>query len=614
MKLDVEEGFLHGLSLDFSPGLNVLIGPRGAGKTSVIELIRFCLGTEAYTPANDRAAREHALSILGGGQAVLTVEIDGATYELARSAEDETPTLPVGTKAPPIVLSQNEIERIGLNARGRIRLIDDFLSSDQSDRVDEGRLQADVASLTQKIQSEAEAVARLDEEILGFGSVDDELSIAEKEQDAVLKGFSELEPEREELASIDSELMALGNRRDLLQEADENLADLLRDVTDLAGEADEVVPDWPVEDGGEDELNSARGLVASISDRLKAIQDDGEEAKKDVERKLQASTAKHKAARSRGRTLRSKLDEVQSGAGESSRRVTQLREKKNSREAAKKKVKTARAALKKQQTRRKSLLKQVDALRASRFKTRQKVATTLNKRLGPQVKLTVSRYGVLDQYASAIAAALQGSRLRYNTLAPQIAERMTPAELVEAVEQGKAEAIAKAVKIGEDRAEKIIDVLRGSGSEEILRAEVEDAVEIALLDGPDYKMSPDLSTGQRCTAVLPILLSHSDHVLVMDQPEDHLDNAYVADTVVRSLREAPPDSQLIISTHNANIPVLGEADLVTHLESDGRRGFTKSTAPLDDPATVAAITRVMEGGEEAFRLRAEFYREHDPSE
>jgi len=599
--------------LDFNPGLNVLIGPRGAGKTSVIELIRFCLGAEAYTPANDRAAKDHALSILRGGQCVLTVEVDGVAYELARSAEDDAPRIPAGNGAPPIILSQNEIERVGLDARGRIRLVDDFLSQDRG-KIDEGRLQADIASLTQKIQSEAEGIARLDEEILRYGPLESDLAAAEKEQDEILEGFSQLEPQREELASIDSELLILSGREGVLSEADENISALLRVLTAAKSETADLIPEWPAEDKGEDELKSARRTVESISERLAAIQDDGEDAQKEIHKKLQALNTKHKSARDRSRTLRSNLDEVQSGAGEITRRVTQLREQLNSREAAKKKVKTASEALEKQQAKRKSLLKKLDGLREQRFNARQRVATSLNEGLSPQVKVGVSRYGVLDHYAAAIASAMQGSRLRYNTLAPEIAERMTPTELVEAVERGKADTIAKAVKISEDRAEKIIEVLRGDGSEGILRAEVEDAVEISLLDGPDYKMSPDLSTGQRCTAVLPILLSHSDRVLVMDQPEDHLDNAYVADTVVRTLRDAPSDAQLIISTHNANIPVLGEADVVTHLESDGRRGFIKSCAPLDDPETVSAITRVMEGGEEAFRLRAQFYHEHDGEE
>lgn len=124
------------------------------------------------------------------------------------------------------------------------------------------------------------------------------------------------------------------------------------------------------------------------------------------------------------------------------------------------------------------------------------------------------------------------------------------------------------------------------------------------------KPTQSLSTGQRCTAVLPILLLHDERVLLLDQPEDHLDNAYVVETLVRSLRKRSASSQTIVATHNANIPVLADAQRVLVMGSDGRRGFVRLAAPLADPAVVNAISQVMEGGAEAFRLRAEFYAEH----
>ena len=93
----------------------------------------------------------------------------------------------------------------------------------------------------------------------------------------------------------------------------------------------------------------------------------------------------------------------------------------------------------------------------------------------------------------------------------------------------------------------------------------------------------------------------------MDQPEDHLDNAFIVDTIVSRICARAPEQQLLLSTHNANIPVLGDADQVILLRSDGRRGFVAHQGPLDDPVTVEAITSVMEGGIEAFRKRAAFY-------
>jgi ABC-type cobalamin/Fe3+-siderophores transport system ATPase subunit len=82
----------------------------------------------------------------------------------------------------------------------------------------------------------------------------------------------------------------------------------------------------------------------------------------------------------------------------------------------------------------------------------------------------------------------------------------------------------------------------------------------------------DLSTVQRCTVVLPLILEHSDRILVVDQPEDHIDNAFIVDTLIKSILRRSTSSQVILSTHNANIPVLGEAQLVVQLASDGRRG------------------------------------------
>jgi recombinational DNA repair ATPase RecF len=63
-RLQVEEGFLDGVDISFAPGLNVIIGPRGAGKTSVIELVRYALGVRGYTDEADRTALEHARSVL----------------------------------------------------------------------------------------------------------------------------------------------------------------------------------------------------------------------------------------------------------------------------------------------------------------------------------------------------------------------------------------------------------------------------------------------------------------------------------------------------------------------------------------------------------------------
>ncbi len=76
-RVQIEEGFLDGLDVLFVTGLNVIIGERGTGKTSLIELIRYCLDVPGYTPESGKRSREHALSVLGGGQVTVTLASSG---------------------------------------------------------------------------------------------------------------------------------------------------------------------------------------------------------------------------------------------------------------------------------------------------------------------------------------------------------------------------------------------------------------------------------------------------------------------------------------------------------------------------------------------------------
>ena len=115
-----------------------------------------------------------------------------------------------------------------------------------------------------------------------------------------------------------------------------------------------------------------------------------------------------------------------------------------------------------------------------------------------------------------------------------------------------------------------------------------------------------LSTGQKCTTILPILLIDSDSPLMIDQPEDNLDNRFVFETIVDSIRKVKAGRQLIFVTHNPNIPVLGEAERVFVMESDGLAGRLRSEGDVD--ACQHDIVTLLEGGVDAFKRRRDRYR------
>jgi ABC-type cobalamin/Fe3+-siderophores transport system ATPase subunit len=90
----------------------------------------------------------------------------------------------------------------------------------------------------------------------------------------------------------------------------------------------------------------------------------------------------------------------------------------------------------------------------------------------------------------------------------------------------------------------------------------EDALEITFYDNGRPKPVESLSKGQRATALLPLILRASDQPLIFDQPEDDLDNSFIYRSLAEAVKKLRLHRQLIFVTHNANIPVLGEADRI----------------------------------------------------
>lgn len=140
---------------------------------------------------------------------------------------------------------------------------------------------------------------------------------------------------------------------------------------------------------------------------------------------------------------------------------------------------------------------------------------------------------------------------------------------------------------------------------------VRDAVDMVLFraDGSEAGRISDgtLSDGQRNTAALALLLAHGEGPLVIDQPEDELDSSFVFQELIPMLRSVKAGRQIIMATHNANLPVNGDAELVMALEARNGRGAQLACGGLDRKHVSDAVLDIMEGSELAFRRRYEKY-------
>lgn len=122
-------------------------------------------------------------------------------------------------------------------------------------------------------------------------------------------------------------------------------------------------------------------------------------------------------------------------------------------------------------------------------------------------------------------------------------------------------------------------------------------------DGTDWQEISQASQGQRSVALLAFLLSFGDAPIVLDQPEDDLDNQLIYDLIVKQIQENKLRRQLFVATHNPNVLVNGDAEMV-HV-FDFRRGQCQlvTSGSLQDSEVRERVCRVMEGGRDAFARR-----------
>jgi ABC-type lipoprotein export system ATPase subunit len=136
---------------------------------------------------------------------------------------------------------------------------------------------------------------------------------------------------------------------------------------------------------------------------------------------------------------------------------------------------------------------------------------------------------------------------------------------------------------------------------------------LELKIGGQYRPLDHLSVGQGAAAVLLLLFGLESQILVIDQPDDYLDDRSVHEEILQILREQKglkdqgPGRQVILATNDAAIPVMADAELVISLEARDDHAHVIGAASIDDRSIWELIKTTMQGGKEALQQRAEKY-------
>jgi len=623
LTMAVSGGYLDGLKIGFSEHLNAVIGGRGTGKSTLLECLRYVLD---IPPKGKQAQKLHLEIIrenLGKAAGRIEVEIvssaqHGKRYRVTRrygelpvvremngNEQGNVSTLQPRDLMPRIdIYGQNEIYELAQDEQSRTKLLDRFLPEDGSITQLNDELKKGLRENQQKLvktlgdyddlQAQVARLPKLEEQLLGFKA----LGIQEKLAKTPLFARERQIAERaaEEHSSLRHALLGL--------------EETLPDLTFINDKALESLPNAALLSPMRATLGS---LKQSFEKHLQAMQAELAEG----ETQLMAQVDVWRRSLKLGEDeLEKALRSLPTLAGKSGQEVGTayqrlLQDIERIRPLTARTV-TFDKLLVQQRQERRNLLAELSDLRARHIQQLQQAAKKLNRRLAGKLKVeVVAEADRAPLKTFLLESGLEGVGERRLAWIDE-RESVQPTALAQSVREGSAN-----LQIDWALTPLVADALSKLSPSRLMELEalelahrVDISLNVSHSDAePVFKPLNRLSTGQQCTAILHLLLLENSDPLIMDQPEDNLDNAFIADRIVHELRDAKGNRQFLFATHNANIPVFGDAEWIgvfTASESQGSLGF-EAQGSIDVPVIRDQVASILEGGRDAFIQRKEKY-------
>ncbi len=613
----IEGGYFDGLRANLSGHLNAVIGGRGTGKSTLLECLRYALDVPHKGEDAKRQGDQIVKENLGkaGGRVIVTLSSAANNMKrytvIRRYGEPPRVIDETGNKSalhpgidllPGVELyGQNEIFELAKSPGALTRVLDRFLpeSVEQQSRLDSARRKLKengerlVKAREQRDEIEAQIMQlpKLEEQVRQFK----DQGLEEK-----LKQVPLLEKERQLGPRMMEEVV---HARSGQQQFEESLPDLVF----LSDKGLEGLPHGEL-------LRRGRTILEALDMTLRQKLGEIDMAMGEAETALAVISEEFRQALEQSEVqLETEFTTLPGVAGKDGKEIGRsyqrlLREIEQVK-PAQARLKAVDALVVELEQNRRNLLGEISDIRSARTAAKQTAVKSLNKRLAGKLRTII----VPDGLRQPLREFLQGL--------PGVGEKRT--EWVDEAQNLTVMGLVAAIREGKDALQGRDWGLTSGLAEALTRltppqlyaleaVDLEDRVSLELNvshSGEQFRELERLSTGQQCTAILHLLLLENVDPLVMDQPEDNLDNAFIAERIVQELRAAKTERQFLFATHNANIPVFGDAEWIGVCSATEDRAEMPPAAQgsIDIPAIRDQVTSILEGGREAFMQRKEKY-------
>ncbi len=654
-----DQGFFNELKIAFSDNLTCLIGPRGSGKSTIIESIRYTFGLNKYLKDLKNASKELAGKATDLQKATLSncmiriayFDKNGQIYilETAYDHKQDFTTKVYGINGEVIEVQDiednfplrlfgwSEIETLGREASRQRDLLDQMIPGFKGDTQSRTETRAKLSFNKAEIDSSLLLLNNIlnkdNEKIRKYKEYKADFDILNKTD--IQNIFKEIDIVKVKIAALAKLKL---NLQQYLNETSKLIQiNILEDIDDIILKCNyqEIVNSWwndeeqkPKYLNGQKEIN---GKVSEIIVTLETLIGETEAAT------IQYTDELHEKEKS----LREEIGEEDVTTLIGAERRTIAKERLEEVEELRREYFDELSRFNVLLGEWKGIASELSDIQKSisdkRNKRKEEIGEQLNRFSNPGMKISILFSEGYDRKEfvkhllekGILTGSLHG-QWKANMWPQRIAFTCTPVEMADNLLDSSKDSskFVKSVNMGtykidvdQEIADKLISTLHPFGEDTdaevpiidkskidkilaIAEVEWDDVESILLNDKPVESCSP----GQRSSAMLPLIALVEDIPLIIDQPEDNLDNRLVGKMLVDIIAGLKEHRQIIVSTHNPNIVVSGDAEqvIVLNAESD-TRGKLDYSGSIDNDMIVKSIIDLMEGGEEAFINRSRRY-------
>jgi DNA repair exonuclease SbcCD ATPase subunit len=590
---------LDGQVIDFSPELNTFIGIRGSGKSTILEAMRYALDIPFGKNAADREYKEGSVkNALGSGGKITLIATDrhGQEYEVRRIVSEQPDVYVAGKLQPGINIRETVLHKPIYFGQKDLSNTGEGFENDLVEKLVGDKL----ADIRQSIAEQRQAVVELTQRLQKLSDVGEKQKDYEaRKQDAEfrLKIFKQHGVEEKLQKQVDFE------------QDGRTVKDLSDFVTGYIQELDDFIARYTDDFASRAKYTTKQNQqffaeVFAIFDRiskgfaeLKKVVVQAKAASTELKGKVKQFESLRSALKEEFAEVARKLsDELKSSGAAAIKPDEFLRLRKVIENAtqilkALTKEKEQQVALQKQLA---STLTVLNDQWHQEFKLIKQELDKINAQ-ETALQIDIDYKGDKTAFLGYMKDIFRGSKIRETTLKELVNTFPDGAGLFRELDKAKTMVGASAAAFDQYLQENL---------SALLTWQVPNAYSIKY----HGKQLKNHSLGQRASALILFVLSQRENdVIIIDQPEDDLDNQTIYEDVIKLVRKLKPKTQFIFATHNPNIPVLGDAEQIIACAYT-EDSIQPAVGSIDAPTLQEAIVSIMEGGSEAFQRRKEIYQ------